>query len=140
MPPARGRRHGSRPHFEDARPRDGSHDPARIVGCGRARTFRIPGIRQESLRRSHDDGAQARARKARHQSFDEVGLPGFQFIQDPLDYETRTHHSNIDVYDHLEISNLMQAAAILASFVYHAANREEMLPREPLPKPLSVIP
>ena len=75
-----------------------------------------------------------------HQSFDEVGLPGFQFIQDPLDYETRTHHSNIDVYDHLEISDLMQAAAILASFVYHAANREEMLPREPLPKALSVNP
>lgn len=75
-----------------------------------------------------------------HQSFDEVGLPGFQFIQDPLDYDTRTHHSNIDVYDHLEISDLMQAAAIFASFVYHAANREEMLPREPLPKPLSVAP
>ena len=75
-----------------------------------------------------------------HQSFDEVGLPGFQFIQDPLDYDTRTHHSNIDVYDHLETSDLMQAAAILASFVYHAANREEMLPREPLPKPLSVNP
>ena len=75
-----------------------------------------------------------------HQSFDEVGLPGFQFIQDPLDYDTRTHHSNIDVYDHLETSDLMQAAAILASFVYHAANREEMPPREPLPKPLSVDP
>ncbi|MEE9264373.1 MAG: M20/M25/M40 family metallo-hydrolase [Vicinamibacteria bacterium] len=75
-----------------------------------------------------------------HQSFDEVGLPGFDFIQDPLDYWTRTHHSNIDVYDHLEVSDLMQAAAILASFVYHAANREEMLPREPLPKPLSVNP
>jgi hypothetical protein len=75
-----------------------------------------------------------------HQSFDEVGLPGFQFIQDPLDYESRTHHSDIDVYDHIVTSDLMQAAAILASFVYHAANREEMLPREPLPKPLIVNP
>ncbi|HEX9723859.1 MAG TPA: M28 family peptidase [Vicinamibacteria bacterium] len=73
-----------------------------------------------------------------HQSFDEVGLPGFQFIQDPLDYESRTHHSHIDVYDHIATSDLMQAAAILASFVYHAANREEMLPRKPLPKPLVI--
>lgn len=72
-----------------------------------------------------------------HQSFDEVGLPGFQFIQDPLDYGSRTHHSNLDVYDHIETSDLMQAAAIMASFVYHAANREEMLPRKPLPPPLA---
>ena len=73
-----------------------------------------------------------------HQSFDEVGLPGFQFIQDPLDYGSRTHHSHIDVYDHIETSDLMQAAAILASFVYQAANRAEMLPRKPLPKPLVI--
>ena len=71
-----------------------------------------------------------------HQSFDSVGLPGFQFIQDPLDYESRTHHSNLDVYDHLVPSDLMQASAILASFVYDAATRAEMLPRKPLPKPL----
>lgn len=71
-----------------------------------------------------------------HQSFDSVGLPGFQFIQDPLDYSSRTHHSNLDVYDHAQPSDLMQASAILASFVYHAANRPEMLPRKPLPKPL----
>ncbi len=67
-----------------------------------------------------------------------MGLPGFQFIQDPLDYGSRTHHSHIDVYDHIQTSDLMQAAAILASFVYHAANREEMLPRKPLPKPFAV--
>ena len=72
-----------------------------------------------------------------HLSFDAVGLPGFQFIQDPLDYGSRTHHSHIDVYDHIQTSDLMQAAAILASFVYHAANREEMLPRKPLPKPFT---
>ncbi|HEU4401462.1 MAG TPA: M20/M25/M40 family metallo-hydrolase, partial [Candidatus Polarisedimenticolia bacterium] len=72
-----------------------------------------------------------------HLSFDAVGLPGFQFIQDPLDYESRTHHSNLDVYDHVEAGDLMQASAILASFVYNAATRPEMLPRKPLPKPLA---
>ena len=71
-----------------------------------------------------------------HGSFDAVGLPGFQFIQDPLDYETRTHHSNMDVYDHVQAGDLMQASAILASFVYNAATRPDMLPRVPLPPPL----
>lgn len=71
-----------------------------------------------------------------HLPFDAVGLPGFQFIQDPLDYSTRTHHSNIDVYDHVQEGDLMQAAAILASVVYDAATRPEMLPRKPMPKPL----
>jgi carboxypeptidase Q len=70
-----------------------------------------------------------------HLSFDAVGLPGFQFIQDPVEYGTRTHHSNLDVYDNVQAGDLMQASAILASFVYHAAMREEMLPRKPLPKP-----
>jgi carboxypeptidase Q len=71
-----------------------------------------------------------------HLSFDAAGLPGFQFIQDPLDYSTRTHHSELDVYDHAQAGDLMQAAAIMAAFVYHAANRPEMLPRKPLPKKL----
>jgi carboxypeptidase Q len=71
-----------------------------------------------------------------HQSFDGVGLPGFQFIQDPLDYSTRTHHSSLDTYDHLQAADLMQASAILAWFVYQAATRPELLPRKPLPKPL----
>ncbi len=71
-----------------------------------------------------------------HQSFDDLGLPGFQFIQDPLDYGSRTHHSNLDVYDHIAPADLMQASAVLASFVYEAATRPEMLPRKPLPKPL----
>ena len=70
-----------------------------------------------------------------HLSFNRVGLPGFQFIQDPVEYETRTHHSNMDVYDRIQPGDLMQASAIIASFVYHAANRGEMLPRKPLPKP-----
>jgi hypothetical protein len=70
-----------------------------------------------------------------HLSFDAVGLPGFQFIQDPLDYSTVTHHSSMDVYDHAIPADLMQAAAIIASIVYDAATRLEMLPRKPLPPP-----
>ncbi len=71
-----------------------------------------------------------------HLSFDAVGLPGFQFIQDPLEYETRTHHSDLDSVDHVVDADLMQASAIIASLVYNAANRAEKLPREPLPDPL----
>ena len=70
-----------------------------------------------------------------HQSFDAVGLPGFQFIQDPLEYDSRTHHSNMDVYDRVQRADMMQMAAIVASFVYDAANRDQLLPRKPLPKP-----
>jgi hypothetical protein len=69
-----------------------------------------------------------------HLSFDAVGLPGFQFVQDPVEYSTRTHHSNMDVYDRLQSADLIQASAIISSVVYHAAMREEMLPRKPLPK------
>lgn len=68
-----------------------------------------------------------------HQSFDGVGLPGFQFIQDPIEYDTRTHHSNMDVYDHLIEDDLKQMATIVASFVYHTAQRDAKLPRKPLP-------
>ncbi len=68
-----------------------------------------------------------------HQSFDGVGLPGFQFIQDALDYMTRTHHTQADTYERLVPADLKQAAVIMASFVYHAATRNEMLPRKPLP-------
>ncbi|HTI43359.1 MAG TPA: M20/M25/M40 family metallo-hydrolase [Vicinamibacterales bacterium] len=70
-----------------------------------------------------------------HLSFDAVGLPGFQFIQDPLEYDSRTHHSNMDVYDRVQRADMMQMAAIVASIVYNAANRDELLPRKPLPKP-----
>ncbi len=69
-----------------------------------------------------------------HLSFDAVGIPAFQFIQDPLEYETRTHHSNMDTYDHLQIEDLKQAAAVVACFIYNAAMRDEMIPRKPLPK------
>ncbi|HVZ97390.1 MAG TPA: M20/M25/M40 family metallo-hydrolase [Chitinophagaceae bacterium] len=70
-----------------------------------------------------------------HLSFDAVGLPGFQFIQDPLEYDTRNHHSNMDVYDHLQEDDLKQAATIVAAFVYDAAQRDEKIPRKELPRP-----
>jgi len=70
-----------------------------------------------------------------HLSFDAVGIPGFQFIQDPLDYETRTHHSNQDVYERLQPADLKQAATVEAIFVYNAAMRDQMLPRKPVPHP-----
>jgi hypothetical protein len=70
-----------------------------------------------------------------HLSFDAVGLPGFQFIQDPMDYETRTHHSNLDVYDRIQQQDMEQMAVIEASCVYNAATRAEKLPRKDLPPP-----
>ncbi|HWD88773.1 MAG TPA: M20/M25/M40 family metallo-hydrolase [Mucilaginibacter sp.] len=69
-----------------------------------------------------------------HLSFDAVGIPGFQFIQDPMDYGTRTHHSNQDTYDRLSEDDLKQAATIVATFVYNTSQREEMIPRQELPK------
>ena len=68
-----------------------------------------------------------------HSSFDAVGLPAFQFIQDPIEYDTRTHHSNMDVYDRIQAADLRQMAAIVASFVYNAATRPDLLPRKPMP-------
>ena len=69
-----------------------------------------------------------------HLSYEAVGLPGFQFIQDPMDYDTRTHHSNQDVYERIQEPDMKQMAVIVASFVYLTANRDEMMPRKPLPK------
>ena len=70
-----------------------------------------------------------------HESFDAVGIPGFQFIQDKLDYSTRSHHSNMDAYERLQPADLAQAATVEAIFVYNAAMRDQMLPRKPLPHP-----
>lgn len=70
-----------------------------------------------------------------HQAFDGVGLPGFQFIQDPMDYNTRTHHSNMDTFDRLVEDDLKKSATIVASFVYHTSERAEKLPRKEMPKP-----
>jgi len=70
-----------------------------------------------------------------HESFDAVGIPGFQFIQDKLDYASRTHHSNMDTYERLQPGDLAQAATVEAIFVYNTAMRDQMLPRKPLPHP-----
>jgi carboxypeptidase Q len=91
--------------------------------------FRDLGVTTVSIRNT--DGTD-------HLSFDQVGLPGFQFIQDDVEYERITHHSNMDVYDHAVPGDLMQAAAVIASVVYHAANRPELLPRKELPPPVKL--
>ncbi|MBZ5689042.1 MAG: M20/M25/M40 family metallo-hydrolase [Acidobacteriia bacterium] len=70
-----------------------------------------------------------------HEAFDSVGIPGFQFIQDMLDYGSRTHHSNMDVYERLQPEDLAQAATVEAIFVYNTAMRDQMLPRKPVPHP-----
>jgi carboxypeptidase Q len=69
-----------------------------------------------------------------HLSFDGVGVPGFQFIQDPLDYMSRTHHSTNDTYERVQSDDLIQQAVVLAAFAYDAAMRDQPLPRKPLPK------
>lgn len=69
-----------------------------------------------------------------HLSFDAVGIPAFQFIQDPMEYETRTHHTNMDTFDHLFPNDLKQSVAIITSLVYETAMRKHKIPRKPLPK------
>jgi carboxypeptidase Q len=70
-----------------------------------------------------------------HQSYDAVGLPAFQFIQDEVEYDSRTHHSNADVYERIQKQDMMNNAVIVAAFVHDTANRDDKLPRKPLPKP-----
>jgi carboxypeptidase Q len=68
-----------------------------------------------------------------HVPFQQAGLPGFQFIQDPLNYDSRTHHTNLDTNEHLSEPDLKQAAVVEAIFLYNTAMRDEMLPRPKLP-------
>ncbi|MEP6718672.1 MAG: M20/M25/M40 family metallo-hydrolase [bacterium] len=68
-----------------------------------------------------------------HLSFDAVGLPGFQFVQDEIEYDSRTHHSNQDVFDRVQGDDMKQAATIMAAFIYNAAMRDEKVPRKPVP-------
>jgi len=68
-----------------------------------------------------------------HLSFDRIGLPGFQFIQDEIEYDTRTHHSNMDVFDRIQADDMKQASTIMAAFVYQTAMRDEKIPRKPAP-------
>jgi hypothetical protein len=89
------------------------------------------------LRPLHDLGADTvtlrHTGSTDHVAFDEIGLPGFQFIQDELDYYAETHHTNMDAYDHLDREDLMQASVVMATVVYHAAMRTDRMPRKPLP-------
>jgi Zn-dependent M28 family amino/carboxypeptidase len=71
-----------------------------------------------------------------HLAFDRVGIPGFNFIQDPIEYGINTHHTELDTFDHLVLEDLKQAAVVVASTVYHLANRDEMMPRK-APPPVS---
>ena len=68
-----------------------------------------------------------------HVSFDELGLPAFQFIQDPLEYFTFSHHSTMDLYERVPAEDLTRNAVIIASFIYQAANRDALLPRKAVP-------
>jgi hypothetical protein len=70
-----------------------------------------------------------------HESFDKVGLPGFEFLQDPLAYDTRTHHSNMDTFDRLHQADLEQAAVVEAIFLWNTSQRDAMMPRKPFPHP-----
>jgi len=70
-----------------------------------------------------------------HEAFDAIGIPGFQFIQDRLDYGSRTHHSNMDTDERMQEEDLARAAAVEAIFVYNTAMRDQMLPRKPFPHP-----
>jgi hypothetical protein len=116
-------------------------------GSGRIRGIYTQGnvavgpIFQRWLEPFHDLGADTVTHRdtgsTDHVAFAAVGLPGFQFVQDMLDYGTRTHHSNLDHFDHAVEDDLKQASVVLASFLYHTAMRDELLPRGPLPRPPS---
>lgn len=67
-----------------------------------------------------------------HLSFDAIGLPGFQFIQDPIEYDTRTHHSNMDVFDRIQADDMKQMSIIVAAFVYQTAMMDDKMPRKPM--------
>jgi carboxypeptidase Q len=70
-----------------------------------------------------------------HVAFDAAGIPAFQFLVDRLEYRSRTHHSNMDVFDRVQRDEMVQHATVAAIFAWHAAMRDEKLPRKPLPKP-----
>jgi Zn-dependent M28 family amino/carboxypeptidase len=94
----------------------------------------VVGIFRDWLDPFHKDGAAtvslANTGGTDHVPFDGVGIPAFQFIQDPIAYSSRTHHSNMDCWDHFVADDLKQAATIVASFVWHTAQRDEKLPRK----------
>ncbi|MEO5628608.1 MAG: M20/M25/M40 family metallo-hydrolase [Thermomonas sp.] len=108
----------------------------KIRGIYAQENMAVAPIFAEWLRPWNDVGAtivtQRNTGSTDHISFDRIGLPGFQFVQDGLDYFTNVHHTDLDTYDHASTEDLKQASAIMASFVYNAAMRPAMLPRKPL--------
>ena len=94
----------------------------------------IAGLFRQWLAPFHDLGAETLSLSntggTDHLAFDAIGLPGFQFIQDEIEYDTRTHHSNMDVFDRIQADDMKQAATIMAAFVYQTAMRDEKLPRK----------
>jgi Zn-dependent M28 family amino/carboxypeptidase len=112
----------------------------RIRGIYTQENFQVKPIFEEWMKPLHDLGVKTIALQPTegtdHLPFDYIGVPGFQFIQDPLDYFPGLHHTNQDVYDHCVPEDLIQSAVVMASFVYHTAMREEKLPRKPLPIPV----
>jgi len=111
----------------------------RIRGIRLQQNIQLKPIFEEWMKPFHDLGmthvVTRRSMGSDHGALDLIGIPSFQWIQDPLDYFTRIHHTNMDVYDHLFPNDLIQSSVIVASFVYHTAMREEILPRKPLPVP-----
>ncbi len=112
----------------------------RIRGIYIQENFQVRPIFEEWMRPLQDLGVSTIALQPTegtdHLMFDAIGIPGFQFIQDPLDYVPQIHHTNQDVYDHCVPEDLIQSAIVMAYFVYQTAMREEMLPRKPLPVPV----
>ncbi len=110
----------------------------RIRGIYTQENAAVKPIFEAWLKPFHDVGADTVSLRntgsTDHVPFDSVGLPGFQYIQDQLEYFTRTHHSHLDVFDRVQRDDLMQSAVVMASFVYHTAMRDELMPRKPLPR------
>ncbi len=114
----------------------------RIRGIYLQENFAVRPIFEEWMKPLKDLGVTAIALQntegTDHLPFDYIGIPGFQFIQDPLDYFPGLHHTNQDVYDHAVPEDLIQSAVVMAYFAYQTAMRDEMLPRKPLPIPVEL--
>ncbi|HXW15230.1 MAG TPA: M20/M25/M40 family metallo-hydrolase, partial [Terriglobia bacterium] len=110
--------------------------PGRILGIYLQENAAAAPIFQKWMEPFHDLGMTTLTMRntfsTDHVSFDDVGIPGFQFIQDGMDYGGLTHHSNVDSYEHIRAEDLKQAATIMAGFVYNAAMCDEMIPRKPI--------
>ena len=114
--------------------------PGKIRGVYLQGNDRVRSIFSQWLVRFRDMGATTLSIRSTggtdHPSFDAFGLPGSQCIQDRIEYETRPHHSNMDRYDGAQAADLIQASIIVASFVYNAANAEDLVLSKPLPDPM----